>query len=97
MTSQPTLSSKATISIVQDQVSCKLESETVILIPTTGKYLKLNRIGSRIWELLETPQQITKLLSKLQSEFKVDTITCEKETLAFIEALLQKRIIRIQS
>jgi len=67
--------------------------ESVMLSPETGRYYGLNSVGSRIWELLETPKTVAQLCGELCEEFEVDSQTCEGEVLKFVQDLMDNGII----
>jgi Coenzyme PQQ synthesis protein D (PqqD) len=67
--------------------------EVVMMSITAGRYYGLNAVGSRIWELLDTPKTIAQLCGQLCEEFEVDARTCEAEVLKFVQDLLDNGVV----
>lgn len=71
-----------------DWLSAKVGDELVMMSATSGCYLGLSEVGVRIWELIETPQEMAALCSKLQEEFDVSDETCRADVEAFLKDLV---------
>jgi len=67
--------------------------EAVMMSVEVGRYYGLNAVGSRIWELLETPKTVTELCALLSEEFEVEAQTCEAEVLKFVQDLVDNGIV----
>jgi Coenzyme PQQ synthesis protein D (PqqD) len=68
--------------------------ETVMMSVAAGRYYGLNVVGSRIWELLETPKTIGQLCAQICEEFEVDAQTCQAEVLKFVQELIKNGVVR---
>ncbi len=73
----------------------QLGEETILLDLQAKEYLKLNPLGSRIWELLEKPITFQKLLDTLLQEYEVDRETLEKDLLHFLQDLAAREFLEI--
>ena len=58
-----------------------------------GRYYGLNAVGSRIWELLDTPMSVAGLCRRILEEFEVDGPTCETAVLGFVGDLIGNGIV----
>ena len=58
-----------------------------------GNCYGLNRVGSRIWNLLEVPTRISVLCTTLLGEYNVDPDVCERQVLDLLEELRVKGLI----
>jgi hypothetical protein len=67
--------------------------EAVMMSVTAGNYYGVNAVGTRIWELLETPKTVAQLCAQIGKEFDVDAPTCEAEVLKFVADLVENRIV----
>jgi len=76
-----------------EMLSSDMDGEKVMMSIENGEYYGLNPIGSRIWELIEQPKTIDKLISILTDEFDVTPEICENDVLAFLKELLEKNLI----
>lgn len=77
-------------------IASDMDGETVMMSVESAEYYGLNKIGSRIWELLENKIKLEEMVSQLISEFDVEKKQCEKDTIDFLEELLQKNLIIIK-
>ena len=53
------------ITASQEQISCDLGEEAVILNLKSGEYYGLDPVGAKIWGWLETPQAVVQLRDRL--------------------------------
>jgi len=67
--------------------------QAVMMSIDAGLYYGLNAVGTRIWELLETPHTIEQLCLQVCEEFDVDARTCEAAVLKFMEQLVENKIV----
>ncbi len=78
-----------------DFVTSNLDEDTVMMSISQGKYYGLDETGSRIWQLLQRPIAVTEIIEVLAREYTGPLELIQKDVLAFLEKLLQKRIITI--
>ncbi len=71
-----------------------IDDEVVMMSSERGMYYNLNPIGSRIWELLDTPQTIDSLCAQLMDEYEVDEAICRQETEEFLQSLTERGLIQ---
>lgn len=76
-------------------LSSTIDDEVVMMSSEKGMYYNLNPVGSRIWELLDTPQTLESLCTQLLDEYDVDEATCKQETEEFITSLKERGLIEI--
>jgi len=67
--------------------------EGVMMSVEAGRYYGLNAVGSRIWELLETPMTVAELCARISEEFEVDAQGCETDVLKFTGSLIDNGIV----
>ncbi len=79
----------------KELLSSRMDNEIVMMHPESGKYFALNPVASRIWDLLETPQNLNELVEKLLKEFDVSKETCSKEVTTFLSEIIEKKLIEI--
>jgi hypothetical protein len=53
----------------------------------TGKYIYLNEVATQIWQHIKTPIAVAEVCRKLEAEFEVTPLQCQKEVLAFLGQL----------
>lgn len=70
-----------------DWLSAKVGDELVMMSAEKGNYIGLSEVGARIWELIETPQEIDAVLARLQQEYDVAPDACRAEVDTFLQEL----------
>lgn len=87
---------QSTISIVENRcIGSKIGEELMLMDLTTGDYININQVGAIIWELIQTPISVANVCQELMSKCEVDEITCQKDTILFLEEMLEKGIINL--
>ena len=61
-----------------------LNGEIVMMDLEKGRYFSLNGVGSRIWEIIEEPIGINKIVDCLLEEYDVNRNECEENVLEFL-------------
>ena len=83
--------------VVQNEgnIVSDMDGETVMLNVQNGKYYNLGNIGGLIWSYIEEPIKISELITTLISEYEIEQKACEKQVLAFLEHLMNEKLISI--
>jgi len=71
-----------------DWLSAKVGDELVMMSAEKGNYIGLSEVGARIWELIETPQEVDAVCVQLQSEYDVAPEVCHAEVETFLNELV---------
>lgn len=71
-----------------DIVATEVDGTAVLLNTQSWVYLDFDRVGTAIWDLLETPQTMPALVAALTAKFKVDEATCAADTKAFLDDMV---------
>ncbi|MBI3676004.1 MAG: PqqD family protein [Proteobacteria bacterium] len=77
-------------------IEAEVDGELVALHIDKGVCYGLNKVGSRVWQLIETPAKIGDVCAALTSEFDVDAATCEREVLDLLEELRAEGLIEVR-
>ena len=67
-----------------DWLSARVGDEMMMMSPEHGKYIGVNEVGARIWELIETPRDVAALCDALMREFAVSPEDCVAEVDSFL-------------
>jgi hypothetical protein len=78
-------------------VHTELDGHTMMMSIEAGKYFSLNRMGSRIWQLIERPVRAADVVTTLEREFEIDAEQCRAETFAFLEGLHAKGLVVVEN
>jgi hypothetical protein len=78
-------------------LTAEVDSELVMLDPSTSRYFGLDGVGVRIWELCAEPQSIASLVAVLTGEYDIDAATCEAEVRGFVVDLESSGLVVVTS
>jgi hypothetical protein len=82
-----------TVVAVQDQVSCDLGGESVILGLKAGVYYGMNPLGTFIWDLIQKPVKLKEVRDRILEEYQVEPDQCERDLLDLIKTLMANGLI----
>jgi len=72
-----------------DWLSAKVGDELVMMSPESGYYVGLSEVGARIWELIDTPQDLDSVCRQLLDEYDIAADICRTEVEAFLNELVK--------
>jgi hypothetical protein len=78
-----------------DAIAKELDGELVLLDLQSGTYFGLNEVGSRIWELMESPVSVAEINAKLLDEFEVSDVVLAADVDAFLDVLHEKKLLTL--
>lgn len=78
-----------------DIVFNQMDGETIMMSIDNGEYYGTNVMGSRIWDLLETPRTVSEIRDALLPDFDVTREQCEKDILAFLNRMESRNVVKI--
>lgn len=96
MDHQASLPSGAAIRRAEGGLTGDMGGEKVILSVTTGKYYNLGRVGGRIWDMLDQPVTMDRLIDMLTAEFEVERTVCEANVRTFLDQLRSEKLIEYE-
>jgi hypothetical protein len=70
-----------------------IDSEMVAMSIQSGKYYQLNKTGSRILAMLDTPHSIGELCEVMQGNYNIEGDICREDVLEFIREMAKKNLI----
>jgi hypothetical protein len=91
--SRPTLASVVTID--PDVTFRELGGEIVILNLETGVYFGLDKVGARIWRLIEDHGALGTVLAMLRSEYDAAPAVLERDLLELVDQLCAKGLTHV--
>ena len=89
------LSEESRIVASKEQVSCDLAGEAAILSLKNGVYYGLNPVGSRIWNLIQTPRTFGELRTILLNEYNVEAPELEQDMARLFRELSEHKLVEI--
>lgn len=72
-----------------------LDGEKVMMDMDRGNYFMLNPIGSRIWDLINEPISVGRLVSLLREEYDVSEDECLEGVKDFLHELHHSNLLNI--
>ncbi len=78
-----------------DWLVAKVGEELVMMSAEKGNYIGLSEVGTRVWELIETPRDVDDLCAQLEQEFEVAPEVCRMEVKAFLDELVKHGAVAI--
>ena len=84
-----------TLVVREAEVFCaEIDEEIVMMSQDLDSYCGINEIGSRIWQLIESPVLVSDLCGILLDEFEVDPEVCEREVTTFLSQLVSEGLAK---
>jgi hypothetical protein len=74
-------------------VDGELDDNQVMMHLEKGKYFGLNKVGKRIWQLVEQPKSLDEIIVALLSEYNVSEEQCRQEVKFFLKNAVDNEII----
>lgn len=72
-----------------------LDGEIVMMDLERGNYFMLNPVGSRIWELIEKPVSVDRIIHQLRQEYEVSLEECHEAVKEFLHELHHANLLDI--
>jgi hypothetical protein len=88
-----TLAFDSTISVSPDVMVRKVGEESVLLDLKTERYLGLDDVSARFWDLLTSGEPIQSAYDTLLTEFDVDPERLRTDLDAFVQELVQYGLV----
>jgi hypothetical protein len=85
-----------TVVASSEQVSCGLADEAAILNLKNSVYYGLDRVGARIWNLVQEPILVSAICDAIVREYDVDTGRCERDVIYLLQRLAAEELVEIK-
>jgi hypothetical protein len=90
------ISTHSTVVAARDQISSDVAGEQVILNIKSGVYYGLDRVGARIWSLLQQPRTVSEIKDALLAIYDVEPERAERELIALLEKLVGAGLVEVR-
>ncbi|HEV8722563.1 MAG TPA: PqqD family peptide modification chaperone [Candidatus Binatia bacterium] len=90
------LSRSTTIKAIEEQLSCDLAGEAVILSLKSGEYFGLNELGARIWNLIQKPRTLGELVELLMLEYEVAIDQLERDLTSLLDEMCTQGLVDVE-
>ncbi|MBN2813714.1 MAG: lasso peptide biosynthesis PqqD family chaperone [Bacteroidales bacterium] len=71
----------------------EIDGEVVMLSIETGEYYGMDKVGSYIWKIIDTPVKFRDLIDKLMNQYNVPKELCTNDTSRFLNKLKEKKLL----
>lgn len=82
--------------MAQEQLSCDLAGEAVILSLQKGAYYGLDAVGARIWDLIQQPRTVNEIRDAIVAQYEVEPDRCESDLLELLQKLAAQGLIEVK-
>ena len=70
-----------------------IEGEAILVKVDSGEVIHLNEVAAEIWRIIDGKRKISEIVDHIQKDFDVDKEQAEKDTLEFIQSLLNINLV----
>lgn len=84
------------IKVMPDVITQVVDDDIVLVSPEQGKALVLNKVGAKIWHLINEGYNIEEIGSHIAQLYNQPLETVSNDILAFITELESKKLISLQ-
>lgn len=97
VSSASNLSMSSTVVASNEQISCDVADEAVLLSISNGEYYGLNPVAASIWRQIQTPHVLAAVRNALLDEYSsVSQEQCEREIIDFVSQLLALDLVEVR-
>lgn len=86
-----TIDSRVTLS--PDVLFQELQGDAVLLDMKSGVYFGLDRIGTRMWQLMGEPKPLSAVVEAVMNEFEVSQSRCTEDVLDLAKKLAEQGLL----
>jgi hypothetical protein len=79
-----------------DVIAAEADQDLVMVSIVSGSYYGLSDVAREIWEAIEQPKRVSKLIDELSTTYNVDRSSCEEQTLSFLDDLLTEHLLQVR-
>jgi len=85
-----------TVTANRDHLVAELSGEMVILHVEKGVYYGLDKLGTRVWRLIQEPRTIDELVQTILKEYEVEPEQAERDLVALVQDLATNGLAEIR-
>jgi hypothetical protein len=87
--------SETTIRACSGHLTAEVQGETVVLQLTSGQYFGLNQVGTRVWNLIQSPTTLADLLDELLLDYDITRDELELDVIHLVEEMQSAQLAEI--
>ena len=89
------VSTASRVTLSEDVLFQELQGSAVLLDLKTGVYFGLDRVGTRIWQLLGERPNVAQDVEAMMSEFDVAAERCAADVIALVRQLEEQGLVAV--
>ena len=89
------LSSDSVVVSTSSQVGADLGEEVILLHLKNGQYYGLEKVGARIWKVLDKPIRVGEIERLLLNEYDIDPESCRREVRQLLSDLIDQGFVEV--
>lgn len=89
------MDSHTRLTVRPEQMSCRVEGEVMILNNANGTFYSTQKVGMRIWEMLQSGATFGDLCKSITDEFEVTPDIAARDISIFVAELDRNQLIQI--
>lgn len=79
--------------VVPGVLTQELDGETILLVPATGTYFRLNPTGTQVWAALASGRDVDEVVTDLADQGGVDPEVVRTDVAALLGTLVDKGLV----
>jgi hypothetical protein len=91
-----TISTESIVVAVNEQLSCDLQGEAVVLHLNSGKYFGFEAVAALIWSLVQQPRRVGEIRDAVLERYDVAQTVFERDLLDFLNELQEAGLIEVK-
>ena len=92
---RPDFRKAALITSTEDQVSCNLEGQSLLLQVSSGNYFGLNQVGSLVWESVQKGTTFDQIVADVLQAYDAERKRVEDDVEELLSTLESEGLIRV--
>lgn len=84
------------VKLSPDVLFQELQGDAVLLDMKSGVYFGLDRVGTRIWQLMAEPKELAAVVTAMLDEFDVTETRCSEDVLALARKLAEQGLLSVE-
>jgi hypothetical protein len=85
-----------TVTASDHPTTTTVDGELMLLNTETGMYQGLTGVGPRVWELLQEPTTVQRIVETIAEEYDVPAETCERDVVEFVRTMADEELVEIE-
>jgi hypothetical protein len=84
------------VALSDDVLFQELQGDAVLLDLKTGVYFGLDRVGTRMWQLISEHKMLSAVVETVTGEFEVTEEKCADDLLSFVGRLQDQGLLSVE-